>query len=354
MAEIDEGDPIKYIGAFYPQEQDEYNYSSWKGCAYDLNVVLASHINFSEQTFVDQVIKGDENRWESRWALCWDACYAYLKTEPEAFNRAGATALLKDAMVCVKKSINSMSLNPTEKQQYWCAINWGAFVADEPINNAADEDQNSDDAIDDKCKAVQDALDQASEETEGDTLPVWPSHTIRKMVVLHRMGDDSETGQFPGNEEVDDSDFQSIAGDWCDGAAKYRVNLWGIDPYVSHNGDFSIVDEDRDWLFDAVVYELGAATEDSHFMVMVGKAFRNTDPSEQWLDEDEYQYYYDHINGWSSTYGVYWEDQFLALFWWAYCTAAIEGDLGEPEGYEDDSDTAEWIGDMSNENFTEE
>jgi len=129
------------------------------------------------------------------------------------------------------------------------------------------------------------------------------------MVVLHRMGDDPKDGQFPHNKEVDDSDFQSIALDWIDGPAKYRVNLWGIDPYIEpyieHGGDFTIVDQDRDWLFDAVVYELGAATEDSHFMVMVGKAFRYTDPPESWLDESECWYYYNHIKGWSSKYGVY-------------------------------------------------
>ncbi len=343
MSEIEEGSPVKYFGAFYPQEQDKTDYTSWKDCANSLNTVLASHINFKQQSFVDKVVKGDKNNWADRWAICWDANYAYLKGD---FKRDNATTLLKDAMICVKKSINSMDIGDTEKEQYCARINLGGFVADEPINNP-DPDQDTDKDIDNKCKAIQDALDQASADT-SDELPDWPTHTIRKMVILHRMGDDPDTGQFP-DSDYDDSDFQSIAQDWIDGPAKYRVNLWGIDPYVSHGGNFSIVDQDRDWLFDAVVYELGAASENSHFMVMVGKAYRDTVDSEQWLDEDEYWYYYNHIKGWSSTYGVYWQEQFLALLWWAYCTNAISSDL---EGYEEDpDDTMIWIDDISDANF---
>lgn len=348
MVQIKEGSPIKYFGAFYPQKQDEYNYASWKNCANDVNTVLATHANFSQQSFVDQVVKGDKNNWASRWALCWDVNYAYLvgyDEDPDT-RRNNTKTLLNNAMICVKKSINSMGIDDAEKEQYWSGINWGGFVADEPINDP-DPQQDTDQHIDNKCIAVQDALDEASADT-SDGLTSWPSHTIRKMVVLHRMGDDPNTGQFP-QSEYDDGDFQSIASDWVDGPAKYRVNLWGIDPYIAHGGNFAIVDQDRDWLFDAVVYELGAATENSHFMVMVGKAYRDTDPLEPWLDESECWYYYSHIKGWSSKYGVYWEDQFLALFWWAYCTAVIEPGV---QGYDQDpSNTKVWIDDITGANF---
>ena len=74
MSEIAEGDPIKYIGAFYPQGQQDRNYDAWKVCAADLNVVLASWYNFDDQSFTNKVVQQFMNNYNTRVAICWDVC----------------------------------------------------------------------------------------------------------------------------------------------------------------------------------------------------------------------------------------------------------------------------------------
>ncbi len=352
MGEITEGGTIKYIGAFYPQEQDSIDYNNlWKVCAEDLNVVLASHKNFANSTFVEKVVTQFTNNYQSRVALCWDACYALNRALYDG-NKDLTDDKLQTAMEKVADEIDGMT--GINKEQYWYDINWGGFVADEPIARDHDTDQNIDERIELKCKAVQDAFETVS------TNYCWDSDipTLRKMVVLHR-----EDGGDAWEDAGGDQEFRDRAPDWKDWASKYDVNVWGMDPYIDrvtspspgYTDDDAIIEADRDYFYDELVNCLSLESADTHFLAMVGKAFLSKDPQQEktydWLTQTQTEYYYDDIQGYSSTHQVDWEDQFITLFWWAYTTDAIKIDPKVESGYEDGSAVKGYIEGISDDEF---
>ena len=341
MGEIVEGYMIKYVGAFYPQEQDEDDYiNKWSVCAEDLNLVLASFRNYKEQDFANNAVKVFTNNYSSRVAICWDVCYAYSQEigEYEAYTEGAARENLEDAMECVATAINAMGIQ--DKEQYWKDINWGGFVADEPIA-AYDSNQDDNCDIEHKCNALQDAFETVS----GDNN--WGNHkTLKKMVVLHRMGGASGTAWDDGGG---DGEFEcNRLPYWTDFGSKYNVNLWGMDPYISSTQNDDVIKADRDYFYDTLVP--GYETKNTRFLAMIGKAFKPD--SDSWLNEARTWYYYNDIKGYDSSRQLDWEDQFDALFWWAFCTAAL--DTGSPEveeGYDECSDVKTYIEDISDDNW---
>jgi hypothetical protein len=354
MGQIIEGNVIKHIGAFYPQAQASPDYDNdWKVCAEDLNLVLASHKNFSHpnETFIGKVVTQFFNNYgDGRVALCWDVNYAFQEA---GYGQSGTRTRLESAMGEVAEAIDGMD-GQIDKDQYWQDINWGGFVADEPIASY-DEDQDSDDAIEEKCNALQDAFENVAGQYD------WGEPVLRKMVALHRANNCPAWEEGSGTtEDGGDDEFEERAPVWAGFGAKYRVNTWGMDPYIYRvtaptpwQDDDLKITSDRDYFYQYLVncFE----TKDTHFLAMIGKAFLSHDREEceehGWLTETQTKYYWNDIQGPSEIFEGDWEDQFAALFWWAYKTDVIDNDPLVEAGYDESSDVKDWIVDVSYANW---
>jgi hypothetical protein len=218
------------------------------------------------------------------------------------------------------RAINKTGLTREEKEEYWNQVNWGGLVAFQPIssyNPAQDECGD----INKKCRALQDAVSQVSQEAG------WDCPTVRKMVVLNRMGEEKwETGEWRGYSRGrwaggwGDDIFEMLAPRWAMAGdpqrQRYGVNLWGVACFPnSTQGDESIK-QDRNYFYDMLVDCLELEKKDSRFMAMVGRAFEPLD--DNWLWDRQMRYYYERITEYDVGRQIWWDPQFVALFWWAY------------------------------------
>lgn len=343
---VKKGANMDYLGAFYPTEQVSGSESEWEDCCNGLNLVLASFDNLNDSSFAANAV-GFTNYFGSHVALIWDVNYAYLRA---SYNQQGTEANLKDAMDEVKNAIDALQLTSAQKKDLWNQMNWGGFVADEPISNPGGN-QNTDAAIQAKCNAIKNVFNH--EEYSG----WWDLGEPKILIVLHREGN---TGSWYDNSG--DSLFHNSKAETWHG---YGVNQWGMDTYIQTTEDDTKIRSDRNYFYDELVDLLELESKDSKFMVMVGRAFSQTKKQgdetcmpgyPNWLSETKTWYYYNRAKEYDAQKELTWRLQFSALLWWAYCTDALADEEPEPgciiqnHGFDSNSDVEQYVFDIADDN----
>ncbi|MHA1742411.1 MAG: hypothetical protein ACTSVD_10020 [Candidatus Thorarchaeota archaeon] len=335
------GDPLQYMGAFYPTEQlspdseKTPDSAKWRACVNWLNIALACPKNWQNETFTE-ICANYKNRYGSHIAPMWDVCYAWYKVFKdynENINEVTESRICAEtynAMLILQQKIEAMNISEDEKYQLWRQMNVGGFVCDEPVANRYGR-QNSLSQIYKKIMAIQYAFSQFTD-------PWWlPQPKV--MIALHRQGNSGPWVQNGGDSYLED--IMKALG----------VDLWGMDTYIQTDETEAMIWTDRNYFYDTLTSQ-GIESPGSKFMVMIGRAFSELDGYPGWLSCPQTKWYYDCATEWDDTRGFYWYTRFHSLFWWVYYLENQETNSKKGYSHPDGETVEQCIHTMSEDNFT--